>query len=53
MTASEDRPGPSLTGAGPGQATLATIRFLTELALLAVLAWAGVAVLLRVVAPGT
>ena len=41
VTASDERPGPGLAGAGPGQAALATIRFLTELALLAVLAWAG------------
>ena len=59
MTAPDERPGPGLAGAGPGQAALATIRFLTELALLAVLAWAGVGaslplagrIVLAVVAP--
>lgn len=42
MTAEDDRPVPGLTGAGPGQFVLLTLRFLTELALIVVLALAGV-----------
>jgi Protein of unknown function (DUF2568) len=41
VTASDDQPGTGLAGAGPGQSVLLTVRFLSELALLAVLAWAG------------
>ena len=41
MTADEDRAAPGLAGAGPGQSVLLTVRFLTELALIAVLVWAG------------
>jgi len=42
VTAEDDRPAPGLAGAGPGQSALLTVRFLTELALIAVLIWAGV-----------
>ncbi len=42
MTAEDDRPAPGLAGAGPGLSALLTLRFLTELALIAVLVWAGV-----------
>ena len=42
MTAEDDRPAPGLAGAGPGRSALLTVRFLTELALIAVLIWAGV-----------
>ena len=41
MTAEDDRPAPGLAGAGPGQSVLLTVRFLSELALIAVLVWAG------------
>ena len=41
MTAEDDRTAPGLAGAGPGQSVLLTVRFLTELALIAVLVWAG------------
>ena len=42
MTADDDRPAPGLAGAGPGQSILLTVRFLTELALIVVLALVGV-----------
>jgi uncharacterized protein DUF2568 len=42
VTAEEDRPAPGLAGAGPGQSVLPTLRFLTELALIVVLALVGV-----------
>ncbi|HEY6499685.1 MAG TPA: YrdB family protein [Streptosporangiaceae bacterium] len=42
MTAKDDRPAPGLAGAGPGQSVLLTLRFLTELALIVVLALVGV-----------
>ena len=42
MTAEDDRPAPGLAGAGPGQSVLLTLRFLTELALIVVLALVGV-----------
>jgi hypothetical protein len=41
VTADESRPGPGLAGAGPARSVLLTVRFLTELALIAVLALAG------------
>ena len=41
MTADNDRSAPGLAGAGPAQSVLLTVRFLTELALLAVLVWAA------------
>ena len=41
MTAHDDRPGPDLAGASPAQSVLLAVRFLSELALVAVLAWAG------------
>jgi uncharacterized protein DUF2568 len=41
VTAHDDRTGFGLAGASPGQSVLLTVRFLTELALVAVLAWAG------------
>ncbi|HEX4257411.1 MAG TPA: YrdB family protein [Streptosporangiaceae bacterium] len=41
MTADDNRPAQGLAGAGPGQSVLLTVRFLTELALIAVLVWAG------------
>ena len=42
MTADDDRPAAGLAGAGPGQSVLLTLRFLTELALIVVLALVGV-----------
>jgi hypothetical protein len=42
VTANDDRPAPGLAGAGPGQSVLLTLRFLTELALIVVLALVGV-----------
>jgi hypothetical protein len=42
VTAEDDRPAPDLAGAGPGQTILLTLRFLTELALIVVLALVGV-----------
>ena len=42
VTTEENRPGPGLAGAGPAQSLLLTVRFLSELALVAVLVWAGV-----------
>jgi hypothetical protein len=41
VAAHDDRTGSGLTGASPGQSVLLAVRFLTELALVAVLAWAG------------
>jgi hypothetical protein len=41
VTADEDRSASGLAGAGPGRSVLLTVRFLTELALMAVLVWAG------------
>ncbi|HEY2241188.1 MAG TPA: YrdB family protein [Streptosporangiaceae bacterium] len=60
MTAEDDRPAPGLAGAGPGQAVLLTVRFLTELALIAVLVWTGLGaslplagrIVIAVAAPG-
>ena len=43
VTTEENQPGPGLAGAGPAQSLLLTVRFLSELALVAVLVWAGVA----------
>jgi Protein of unknown function (DUF2568) len=42
VTAEDDRPAPGLAGAGPGRSVLLTLRFLTELALVVVLALVGV-----------
>jgi Protein of unknown function (DUF2568) len=50
MTAEENRPGPDLAGAGPARSLLLAVRFLTELALIAVLVWAGVGVSLPLAA---
>jgi hypothetical protein len=60
VTAEDDRPAPGLAGAGPGQAVLLTVRFLTELALIAVLVWTGLGaslplagrIVIAVAAPG-
>jgi hypothetical protein len=60
VTAEDDRPAPGLAGAGPGQAVLLTVRFLSELALIAVLVWAGLGaslplaarIVIAVAAPG-
>jgi Protein of unknown function (DUF2568) len=41
VAAHDDRTGSGLAGASPGQSVLLAVRFLTELALVAVLAWAG------------
>jgi hypothetical protein len=41
VTADEDRSAIGLAGAGPGRSVLLTVRFLTELALMGVLVWAG------------
>ena len=42
MTADDDRAARGLAGAGPAQSVLLIVRFLTEIALIAVLVWAGV-----------
>ena len=42
MTADDDRAARGLADAGPAQSILLIVRFLTEVALIAVLVWAGV-----------
>ena len=42
MTADDDRAARGLAGAGPAQSVLLIVRFLTEIALIAVLVWGGV-----------